>query len=196
MEISDLNRDELIQYLQDFVEGMENHDDLSEEERDFVKLHRKVIWELSHDRIYKVSTADLSHINTTGLREFDIQYFASLGAAKKELKKRVEALAANPFVAGPDEVQSLGVKASMAPDLVQSVITNSDVKLEAPGRFKFYEVRMLQNGQIIPVQFILTNVHVSPAGFQDVSPHQSSRPANEQHVAKIIPFNQIGRSSL
>ena len=112
------------------------------------------------------------------------------------VKKRVEALAANPFVAGPDEVQSLGVKASMAPDLVQSVITNSDVKLEAPGRFKFYEVRMLQNGQIIPVQFILTNVHVSPAGFQDVSPHQSSRPANEQHVAKIIPFNQIGRSSL
>ena len=88
------------------------------------------------------------------------------------------------------------MKASMAPDLVQSVITNSDVKLEAPGRFKFYEVRMLQNGQIIPVQFILTNVHVSPAGFQDVGSPRSGRPANEQHVAKIIPFDQIGRSSL
>ena len=53
----------------------------------------------------------------------------------------------------------------------------------------------MQNGQIIPVQFILTNVHVSPAGFQDTSPRQPNRSAKKQHVAKIIPFDQIGRGS-
>lgn len=199
MKINDMTREELVQYLFDFVEALERSNDLSElsgEERDFISLQKKIINELLHDRVYKVSTAGFSGRSSIGLMERDIRYFSSLKAAKKEVKRRMEELVKNPFVAGPDEVQTLGLEGGFAPDLIDSVITNSDITVKAPGRFKFYEVRMVKNGEIFPVQFILTNVHVSPSGFQDVGSPQPGRPANEQHVAKIIPFDQIGRSSL
>ena len=192
MKINDLSKDDLIQLLKDFVEGLEKCTDLSAEEQDFITLQKRVIWELSHARIYKVSTADLSYINTTGPREFDIRYFSSLGAAKRELIKRERTMAANANVAAPNEIQKLGVNASFAPELVKSVITNSDVKLGIPGRFKFYEVRILQNEQIIPVQFILTAVPISSAGFQDtVRRRRTSRSTGKQSPAPIIQFDQI-----
>ena len=192
MKINDLSKDDLIQLLKDFVEGLEKCTDLSAEEQDFITLQKRVIWELSHARIYKVSTADLSYINTTGPREFDIRYFSSLGAAKRELIKRKRAMAANLNVATPNEIQKLGVNASFAPELVKSVITNSDVKLGIPGRFKFYEVRILQNEQIIPVQFILTAVPISSEGFQDtVRRRRTSRSTGKQSPAPIIQFDQI-----
>ena len=192
MKINDLSKDDLIQLLKDFVEGLEKCTDLSAEEQDFITLQKRVIWELSHARIYKVSTADLSYINTTGPREFDIRYFSSLGAAKRELIKRKRAMAANLNVATPNEIQKLGVNASFAPELVKSVITNSDVKLGIPGRFKFYEVRILQNEQIIPVQFILTAVPISSEGLQDtVRRRRTSQSAGKQSLAPIIQFDQI-----
>ena len=192
MKINDLSKDDLIQLLKDFVEGLGKCTDLSVEEQDFITLQKRVIWELSHARIYKVSTADLSYINTTGPREFDIRYFSSLGAAKRELIKRERTMATNVNVAAPNEIQKLGVNASFAPELVKSVITNSDVKLGIPGRFKFYEVRILQNEQIIPVQFILTAVPISSEGFQDtVRRRRTSRSAGKQSLAPIIQFDQI-----
>ncbi len=187
MTYNELSRQELIGYLMDFVEGLERHE-LDADEQGFVELHKKIIWELAHDRIYKVSTARASSLSESGVIEYDIQYFSSLSAAKRELRERMEKQRKHPYLAGPDEVQEHIVQGSLVPDLIKSVVSNTDLPIEAPGRFKFYEVRMLRNGNIVPVQFVLTDVHITPSVLE--SPSKNSRKSKN---GKVIPFESILR---
>lgn len=162
--IDKMSRGELVDFLTGFVEAVEQDKWCStEEDRGFLCLHKKILAELSQQRVYKVSNIDANDIAYGGVKEYDTKYFASLKAAKRELSKRFKRQRKHPFVAAPDEVQELGVDSGINSSLVQSVITNEDMRLRAPGRFKFYEVRMLQDNQIVPVQFVLTSIDVASA---------------------------------
>ena len=76
MEYNELSRQELIGYLMDFVEGLEQHT-LDADEQGFVELHKKIIWELCHDRIYKVTFCRPDQEAASKLAEYDTQYFSS-----------------------------------------------------------------------------------------------------------------------
>ena len=104
MDFSNMNRAQLLQYMKDFVDIIEKSDVLSEEDMDFINIQKRAIWELSHDRIYKVSTAYYNTKSSSQYTESDVKYFSSVNAAKREIKQRLKKLLKNPYVAGPDEV--------------------------------------------------------------------------------------------
>ena len=177
-----MNRAQLLQYMKDFVDIIEKSD------MDFINIQKRAIWELSHDRIYKVSTAYYNTKSSSQYTESDVKYFSSVNAAKREIKQRLKKLLKNPYVAGPDEVSDSRMVMGIAPNLVTSVISNAQVPLRTPGRFKFYEVRMVtQKRKVVPIQFILAEVQPIPLEHpEDARFTPSSVPNN-----KIIPFKKV-----
>ena len=133
-----MSRDELISYLTQFVDAIEHNWELSEEEAEFVDLHKKIIAELSRGRIYKVSNIEavgsISKLHSP--KEYNVRYFASLSAAKRELRQRAKELSKHPFVARPDKVAELGIDRGIATSLTQSTVKNSDIQIPVPARFK------------------------------------------------------------
>ena len=105
MEYNELSRQELIGYLMDFVEGLEQHS-LDADEQGFVELHKKIIWELCHDRIYKVTFCRPDQQAQSKLAEYDTQYFSSLKEAKRELHRRMKRLQKQSVLALPEEIQN------------------------------------------------------------------------------------------
>ena len=190
-----MTRAQLLQYLKDFVQAMETYGGLSEEDEDFINIQKRVIWELSHDRIYKVSTAQYSPKSSAEYIEHDIKYFSSLKAAKKEIRRRFKKLTKSPFVAGPDEVSDYRIISGMNPTLVSSVLSNAQVQFKAPGRFKFYEVRMITpKHKIVPVQFLLAEVRPVPLENPDDAKFISSRLQEKTAQCNVIPFKEIMKS--
>ena len=200
--IDRLSKNDLIHYLKGLVDSIESESDkiIEPDVCDFIDLQSKIISELSLQRIYKVSNVDMSDFESSGIKEYHIQYFGSLRGAKRELKKRFREQRSHPFVAAPDEIQDIGLTGGIKPLLLQSVVGNRDVTtLRAPGRYKFYEIRMLQENQIVPVQFMLTSIDATPA--------QSSRTKSKNKIefsdspcfpintdkGLIIPFSSIKR---
>ena len=104
MEYNELSRQELIGYLMDFVEGLEQHT-LDADEQGFVELHKKIIWELCHDRIYKVTFCRPDQEAASKLAEYDTQYFSSLKEAKRELHRRMKRLQKQSVLALPEEIR-------------------------------------------------------------------------------------------
>ena len=95
--------------------------------------------------------------------EYEPQYFSSLKMAKRELKKRFKNLRKSPFIAGTDEIITYGLSKGLLPAVYQSIISNSSlVSLRAPTRFKFYEIRFVEDGMILPIQLILTRLMIEP----------------------------------
>lgn len=195
---NNMSRDELISYLTQFVDAIEHNWELSEEEAEFVDLHKKIIAELSRGRIYKVSNIEavgsISKLHSP--KEYNVRYFASLSAAKRELRQRAKELSKHPFVARPDEVAELGIDRGIAPSLTQSIVTNADIQIPVPGRFKIYEIRMLQKRQIVPVQFVLTSINVAASG-----PEKTKKKSRNTHSSAeaekrgiIIPFPNMEKS--
>lgn len=187
-----MTRAQLLQYLKDFVEAMETYGSLSEEDMDFINIQKRVIWELSHDRIYKVSTAQYSSQSSAKYIEHDIKYFSSLKAAKKEVRSRFKKLLKSPFVAGPDEVSDYRIISGVNPTLVSSVLSNAQVHFKTPGRFKFYEVRMIsKKHQIVPIQFVLAEVRPVPLENPDDAKFIASRLQKKTARCNVIPFKEI-----
>lgn len=201
--IENMSKSELLEFLAGFVLSMEQSGEtLTDEMIEFVTLHKKIIAELSRQRVYKVSNIDASDISIDGVKEYDAKYYGSLKEAKRELRRRFEEQRRNAFVAAPDEIMELGLNNGVAPSLTQSVVTNKDVPLNAPGRLKFYEVRMLQDNQIVPVQFMLTSIEPAPAKVsrQQRKTQKNNLPAgaalgngNGNGKGKVISFDAIKR---
>jgi len=188
LDFSNMNRAQLLQYMKDFVDIIEKSDVLSEEDMDFINIQKRAIWELSHDRIYKVSTAYYNTKSSSQYTESDVKYFSSVNAAKREIKQRLKKLLKNPYVAGPDEVSDSRMVMGIAPNLVTSVISNAQVPLRTPGRFKFYEVRMVtQKRKVVPIQFILAEVQPIPLEHPEDARFTPSGVPNN----KIIPFKKV-----
>lgn len=129
MEYNELSRQELIGYLMDFVEGLEQHS-LDADEQGFVELHKKIIWELCHDRIYKVTFCRPDQEAASKLAEYDTQYFSSLKEAKRELHRRMKRLQKQSVLALPEEIRNHRLLTSIAPELDQSIISSRDLPLE------------------------------------------------------------------
>lgn len=194
MDFTNMTRAQLLQYLKDFVQAMEAYGRLSDEDMDFINIQKRVIWELSHDRIYKVSTAQYSPQSSAKYIEHDIKYFSSLKAAKKELRSRFKKLIKSPFVAGPDEVSDYRIISGVNPTLVSSVLSNSQVQFKAPGRFKFYEVRMItKKRQIVPVQFLLAEVRPVPLENPDDAKFSVSKLQKKATRYNVISFKEISK---
>ena len=190
-----MSREDLIVYLTKFIGAIEQNWDLSEEEQEFICLHKKILSTLQHDRVYKVCNVEVcgSTPEEGGVKEYNTRYYSSLKAAKRELRRRAKKLARHPFVAQPDEVQELGIDRGVAPDLVQSVVTNADLQVPVPGRFKIYEIRMLQDGRILPIQFVLSSIRVTPAAVPEMAIKKEKPGAHNTKKQKrgiIIPFRR------
>ena len=91
MEYNELSRQELIGYLMDFVEGLEQHS-LDADEQGFVELHKKIICCPDQEAASK-------------LAEYDTQYFSSLKEAKRELHRRMKRLQKQSVLALPEEIR-------------------------------------------------------------------------------------------
>jgi len=193
--IENMGKKELVNFLEEFVATIvcDESEEITQEMHDFICLQQKIITELSRQRIYKVSNVDMSDFARTGVKEYQTEYFSSLNAAKRELKKRFLQQKVHPFVAAPDEIQDIGLADGVKPSLVQSVVSNSAVPLRAPTRYKFYEVRMLQDNQIIPVQFMLTSIDPIPAAFPLAKRKANGSKENLEILKKglVIPFDKL-----
>lgn len=186
MEYNELSRQELIGYLMDFVEGLEQHT-LDADEQGFVELHKKIIWELCHDRIYKVTFCRPDQEAASKLAEYDTQYFSSLKEAKRELHRRMKRLQKQSVLALPEEIRNHRLLTSIAPELDQSIISSRDLPLEGgERRFQFYELRIWQQGEIRPVLMLLSEVITEPSVLEETAPSRTA----PKH-GKVISFTDI-----
>lgn len=159
--IAKMNRQQLASYMDGLVSRLDNDGWDDEQAQEFSALMHKLRDELSDGepalpKIYKVFFRHKDF-------ESNIKYFTTLRGAKREIKDRFNKLRKNPFVAPPYEiVTSRAMEGSVAADTVQSIITNQDFTKKAPGRFKFYEIRMMGRRKVTPIQLVLTQVQVEP----------------------------------
>lgn len=199
IDFESMTRNELILYLYSFIEGMLKVGPESEDELDFIRLQRKVIFELMHNKVYCVKSTRYKPTAPYGKIDFDVMYFSSLHQAKRELKFRRQLMEERLPLAEPWEVSTSLLKDSLAPDDYRSIIDNRSVKLDHPGRFKFVEGRLrvgrTKNGdpKIAPYLLSLTEVPLVGAqfsGWKNATPKQESPDLAGKKVISFLAAQQ------
>lgn len=168
MGLKNMNRTELLCYLRDMVEAMEQSNLLlQEEEIEFIAVQKMVIRELEHNRIYKVCTR-CPKPGTNMASEYEPQYFSSLQAARKEFRKRTKELFRNP-----DPSFEL-----------TDIETNTHQHILHQGRYKFFRALVSRDGFSIMMEVVLSEVCPAPLERPAVIPHSAPR-------GEIILFDEI-----
>lgn len=161
-----MNRTELLNFMDGYMRRLDDISPTDENERIWIALQMRLYEEIKLDKpIFKVSNMELVQNSYGGAVEYNTKYFVSLRAAKRELRSRLKELSRSSdtaFIARPEEIMDANLSEGVAPSLIQSIITNQDLLMRAPGRFKFYEVRICEEKGIVPIQLVLTQINVVP----------------------------------
>lgn len=176
VDVQELNMSyaELVSYMRGYISRLNATKPESDKEALFYGLQNRLFRAIAEEAppVYKVSKVDTSCGGPHDVVECETRYFYSLNSAKKDLKRRFNALCRSGLVATPPELQMIGNVGGICPDTEESIITNHNMRTRPPGRFKIYEVRLCETREqddgsteklcIVPVQLILSQLQIEP----------------------------------
>ena len=155
--ISSMDRRSLANYISGLIKEIERSDWCNEQAGILIALLKRVLMELGQEE-HNLSIPTYKVCYKSGNKEYNVTYCSSLSKAKRILRQRFIALKKSPDVAMEFEIEEYGVEGGFLPSTRKIVISNRDMRVARPGRFKFYEVRMESDEKVVPVQLILTQV--------------------------------------